>query len=378
MADVLVTSARTEAPYKGTSYLFYLLLSVSFLHGIFASGFIPILHQELEKGAGVAFSVYFLGLLLGQLVIFRFRSFSSKRWHFGLYEVLFGGSLVVMGIFASPMMLTVGRGLEGLVGGFATPLLFAQLVNAPCDLPAEKKIVRYNATFALGFVLGPVIVEVLIKWIDSYRPCLIILGSVFMLLSAFLAFKLPELKQENDEDLRLSKLFAGETWFEKFYSLFYSKSFYGFLLSFLTAYATVFFGKMPIFVLTLAMAVVFVVGQQVASRTVHYFNTLTLEIILPISVGLAVVVFWYTHWPGMFFVSAFLHAYLLFIALLHFTKHIESGREFALFNSMSDPGMVLGATLAYYGLNAAFVLVALSFLPLLYYRRLPALLKKDS
>ena len=74
--------------------------------------------------------------------------------------------------------------------------------------------------------------------------------------------------------------------------------------------------------------------------------------------------------------AALLHAYLLFIAFLNFTTQIQSGREFALFNSLADPGMVLGALSATLGLNGLLAVAALGLIPLLYWRQWPALFKK--
>jgi hypothetical protein len=99
--------------------LFPLLLIVFFLHGIFASGFIPILNHVLGTDASWAFAVYFGGLLVGQVAIYFFGWLSNKRWHLTFYEVIFGFSLILMG-YLPPDWLVLGRGIEGLAGGLAT------------------------------------------------------------------------------------------------------------------------------------------------------------------------------------------------------------------------------------------------------------------
>lgn len=356
--------------------LFYLLLWVAFLHGVFSSGFIPILNHVLGEQSSWAFAIYFMGLLLGQLAVYRFRIFSARRWSFTLYELIFGGSLVLMGIFASGTVLTLGRGLEGLAGGFATPLLFAQLVKAPNKAAVEQKIVRYNGIFALGFVLGPVIVELTMK-VLPYRLCLIGFGLFFMLLNLLLSPLLQKMDSVDEASLKFRHLFAGQEWFEKFYSLFYAKSFYGFLLSFVTSFAAVYFARWPISALTVSLAVLFICGQQLASRTLFRFHKQGLEILLPLGIGLTLMVFWLTQWPYLLFLAALQHSYLLFIAFLNFTTKMKSGREFALFNSLSDPGMILGALLAGLGLKLVWVLLLLGAFPLLYYRRIPELRRSD-
>jgi hypothetical protein len=85
------------------------------------------------------------------------------------------------------------------------------------------------------------------------------------------------------------------------------------------------------------------------------------------------ILFWASHWGVLLFVAALLHAYLLFIAFINFTTQIQSGREFALFNSLADPGMVLGALIATLGLNGGWIIAAISVIPLLYWRRWPRL-----
>jgi hypothetical protein len=120
-------------------FLLPLLLLVAFLHGVFASGFIPILNRMLGTQAGFAFALYFAGLVFGQLAIWRFGPLSRWRYSFSLYECLFGLSLVYMGTFKGSVILISGRGQEGLTAGLDTPVLFAQLVGAPSAMPSESR-----------------------------------------------------------------------------------------------------------------------------------------------------------------------------------------------------------------------------------------------
>ncbi|MBF2052521.1 MAG: MFS transporter [Candidatus Sericytochromatia bacterium] len=351
--------------------LFPLLLIVFFLHGIFASGFIPILNHVLGTDASWAFAVYFGGLLLGQVAIYFFGWLSNKRWHLTFYEIVFGFSLILMG-YLPPDWLVLGRGIEGLAGGLATPLLFAHMIHAPSKMSMAERIVRYNAVYALGYVLGPLILESTMQMM-TYRVCLLLFGIVFIVLILHLGSLLPELDEPAPHTLTFRSLFSGTSWFEKFYSLFFAKAFYGFLLSFIASFAMVYFGGWPISVLTVSLAVIFVFGQKLGERTLHRLYKRGLEIILPLSIALTMLLFWATEWRLLLFVAALQHAYLLFIAFINFTTQISSGREFALFNSISDPGMFLGALLAGLGLKATWVLLALACLPLLYWREWPRL-----
>ncbi|HEY9840090.1 MAG: hypothetical protein ACAI44_34110 [Candidatus Sericytochromatia bacterium] len=355
------------------SLLLSLLLVVSFLHGVFASGFIPILNRMLGAQAGFAFALYFAGLVLGQLAVWRFAVLSRWNRSFSLYEILFGLSLIYMGLFSGSGILISGRGIEGLAAGLATPLLFAQLVAAPSQMRIEQKIVRYNGIFALGFVLGPVLLSAGMNWFD-YRICLLCFGAGFVVLNLIMAPSLPTMEQPDEANLTLRHLFSGSSWFEKFATLFFGKIFYGFLLAFITSYAGSYFPGIPVPALTVILAVLFVGGNQLGAKTLKYFNKQSLEILLPLAIGMLLLAFWASHLGVLLFVAALLHAYLLFIAFINFTTQIQSGREFALFNSLADPGMVLGALAATLELRGTWIIAAVGLLPLLYWRRWPKLL----
>ncbi len=362
--------------------LFNLILLVSFLHGVFASGFIPILHDKLGDEASWPFALYFVGLLLGQLLIYWVGRLSQHRALFAVYEILFGASLIYMGFFDGRWVLTFGRGWEGIAAGLATPLLFTHLIMAPNSIENKTKIVRYNAVFALGYVLGPVFVKLTLLRFEI-QVFLLFSGLLFMAINASLIPMLPHFEPVPEEDLKLSKLFGNISWFDKFYSLFYGKCFYGFLLTFLTSYATVYFSwhlwKLDtVTLLTLILAFIFAGGQQVGAKTIRFFNPRGLEIVIPLSMCVTLLLFFTVKWGPLLLVAAVLQAYLLFIAFLNFTEKIRSGREFALFNSLSDPGMVIGAVCAGFGLKGALVVAALGVLPLLYWRHLPPVLKENT
>ena len=368
----MTLTASTDTAPARRQFLFPLLLAVAFLHGVFASGFIPILNKELGTQSGFAFALYFAGLVIGQLAIWRFGALSRSRLAFSIYEIGFGLSLIYMGLFAGAEALVSGRGLEGLAAGLATPLLFARLVAAPSPLSIEKRIVRYNGVFALGFVLGPQIIAFSISNFD-YRLCLLGFGFGFIALNIALAPFLPPMAQPDERSLKLGRLFAGSSWFEKFATLFYGKIFYGFLLAFVTAYAARYFAGIPVAALTVVLAVLFVAGNQLAAKTLHRFDKRGLEILLPLAIGGLLVLFYVSGMGWLLFVAALLHAYLLFIAFLNFTTQIQSGREFALFNSLADPGMVLGALCVTLGPPGLLAVALLGLLPLLYWRRWPRL-----
>ncbi|MGV3524079.1 MAG: MFS transporter [Candidatus Sericytochromatia bacterium] len=353
--------------------IFNTLLGLSFLHGVFASGLIPILNRQLGTEASWAFAAYFLAQLAGQVLVWRWGALSRWRGLFTVYELLFGASFLLMAVMPSTWLAT-GRGLEGLAAGLVLPLIFAHLARLPVQLPVAQRIVRYNGSFAGGYVLGPLLVELALQGL-SHRLCLLAFGGGLIALNLWLGPQLPALPQADENSLRLRQLFAGQDWFARFYSLFYAKCFYGFMLAFVTAYAGRYFASWPLSAITLSLACLFVAGQQIGARLEPRLHRRGLEILLPLGIGLTLFAMGLTGWGGLLYLAALQHALLLFLALLGFSLNMESGRAFALFNSLSDPGMVLGAVLASFGTSALGVMLLLGLLPLLYWRQWPRLFK---
>src|SRR5690606_10014389 len=139
---------------------------------------------------------YFIGLLVGQLVVYQFAALSKHRYLFTFYEILFALSFIYMGLFKGEMHLVIGRCLEGLAGGLATPLLFTNFISAPSSLPPKDRIVRYNALFALGYLTGPVIVEWTLKLFSNYSYTIFLLyfGLIFIAINFIMMPMLPKIK----------------------------------------------------------------------------------------------------------------------------------------------------------------------------------------
>ena len=70
-----------------------------------------------------------MGILIGQLLIYRYQKLSSNLKLFPLYEISFSFSLIFMAIFNNKTGFIGGRFVEGIFSGLAIPLLFAIIVN---------------------------------------------------------------------------------------------------------------------------------------------------------------------------------------------------------------------------------------------------------
>ena len=70
--------------------LLTLFLIVNFFHGVFSSGFVPILNKELGVDSALPFAMYFLWLLIGQFLIYKYSFLSKSKKSYAIYEIFFG------------------------------------------------------------------------------------------------------------------------------------------------------------------------------------------------------------------------------------------------------------------------------------------------
>jgi len=351
--------------------LYAILLCLNFLHGIFASGFVPILHEALGERSTLAFSLYFVGILLGQMAVYLWFSLSRSPRIYCLYEWLFGFSLFYMAIWSSPFGLSSGRFLEGLAAGLAIPVLFANVIQLQNVGSLGTRLVWFNSVFALGFVLGPPLIAVLMDHM-TYRTCLWLFGGVFLVIPAGLFFLIKKRdKPLSSESLTLKQVLSKGNWFETFYTLFLAKCFYGFLLTFTASHLMKYFQQLTLIQVMLILSGIYILGQIIASQlTSRSFPKEHLEVYAPLLLAASLLAFYVTHDPVYIFVAALFQSILVFVGYLNFGIQAASAREFALFNSLSDPAMILGSILAGLHLEGIWGLVLLSIVPLAVFLRM--------
>lgn len=343
----------------------FFIIILTFFHGVFSTGFMPILNKELGIESSLPFALYFLGILIGQFLIYKFARLSYTLKLFSLYEIFFGIPLIFMAIFNTKFGFSTGRFIEGFFGGLSTPLLFGLIINLKSLGTESKRLAGFNSLNALGFVLGPVVISQLINYFD-YKICLIAFSLLFIIISLiFSVYKTPELETQTNENLKIKDMFNDTNGFEKFYTFFITKSFYGFLLtsvpSFLLLYIT---EKTSISSVIVISAIIFVFGQIVIENLIKKFPREHLEIFIPVLLAISLTLFVYTKSINFIYISSFLHSMLAFLAYLNFSFKSNSIREFALFNLLSDPGMVMGAFLANLGIIGIWPIIFLMTIPL--------------
>jgi len=356
--------SQSEKSQRMHLFIALILLFLAFLHGAFASGFVPILNQALGPQAPWAFSLYFLGLLLGQLSIYLFERLNAKRWNYPLYEMGFGLSLIFMALCNNTPGFISGRLLEGLMGGLATPPLFNYLVTLNAFENVGKRVALFNSVFALGYVLGPVMVSGL-QLLMPYTRALNFSGLLFILIPILLLLLPTPHPPLPDRDLSLKKLLRENDWFEKFSTLFLAKGLYGYLIAFTAGYLNKFLPGFSIAKVMLAFSVLFVMGQILTERGLRVFPKKHLEVYLPLLIAALLLAFLVTHQIGFIFVLALFHSGLVYIGTLNFGLKAATAREFALFSCLSDPAMIIGAGLASFGLAGVWGILLLLLLPAL-------------
>jgi MFS family permease len=321
------------------------LLIICFLHGIFASGFIPILNSELKEQASLAFSIYFAGIFIGQASIYAFKTLSARFKSYPLYEILFSFTLIFMGINLTTSGLIFGRFIEGLFAGMALPMLFALLVKLDDFMKLSLRIAAFNSIFSLGFVLGTPLIEYSIQSVEI-KSILVSFGFLLIALS-MLFYILPWKISLNSEAPHPRELLKLEIFKERFLGLFIAKTYYGLILALLSASAIPAMGQYSLSMMIILIAIIFILGQIAAVPLQQYFPKDHVFHLAPLFLAFAVI--------GMKFTSSFLpfliltsffHSILLFASLKNLGEMPTGARGFALYNAITDLGLVLGGLLS--------------------------------
>ncbi|MFN8578874.1 MAG: MFS transporter [Candidatus Sericytochromatia bacterium] len=341
-----------------------IVVILTFLHGIFSTGFMPILNKELGLESSFPFALYFLGILLGQSLIYKYTKLSYTLKLFFIYETLFGFSLLFMSIFSNKLGFNIGRLLEGLFAGLSTPLLFSLIINLKDIYTESKRLAIFNSLTAIGFVLGPLVISELINNIP-YKICLVIFALIFIIISSIFSFyKTPEPDLTLNEETSLKNILISKDSFGKFSTMFLAKSFYGFLLTSIPSFLLVYIKEqISISKIILLSAFIFVIGQIIIENIIKKFPKEHLEVYLPVLLAISLSLFFYTQSINFIYLACFIHSMLAFLGYLNFSLKTTSLREFALFNLITDPAMVIGAFLATIGVSGIWVIILIMFIP---------------
>ena len=340
--------------------LIRLLVTLTLLDGVVVSGLVPILSEELGERSSLAFSVYFAGVLVGQLLIYAFRALSRDPRIAVVYQLALAGAMAFMAVAPFELGLIVGRGWEGLAAGLVLPLVFDLAARAGPPAQKEQRLAWVNSAFAIGFVSGPLFVEAVSMAssprlaIGAYAIALVL--SALTLLTFAARSALPSTATEGD------RVPLGG--FDEIFPLFFAKTLYGFSLAFAASHTASHFAPFSMTGLMLVMSVTFVGGQLLGNLASRRAPRAWLIVALPTLAAVLMAVYVSVGVWWLFLFLVLVHSMTVLIAYAGVTGTPGGARAFALFNSASDPGMLLGAALSGLGLLGGAGIVVLGLLPL--------------
>ena len=344
-------------------FIFISFLVLCFFQGIFLSGFIPILKQELAKQASLAYSLYFLGLVLGQLAIYRIAKLSRTKRMFCLYQLLFSSTLIFMGLSQGAWSLIFGRFLEGLAAGLALPLLFANIVESKALGNVNTRIALFNSFYILGFILGPILLEYLLQFY-RYQSCLISFSMFFIAIVVGLFFMFGTEKFPEDNQ-KTPQIFDNWNVIKNVALFFFTKSIYGYVLSFVPAHASVYLSeKTTVGMMMVHLSGILILSQILHERLLRIVSKHFIELFYPMAVSLCCIGLLGMELISTIYVMVFFHSALVLVSYGNFAGKQKSVRSFALYNCLSDPGMFIGASLAIWGIQGSIGIILLSLIPL--------------
>ncbi|MFN8369266.1 MAG: MFS transporter [Bacteriovoracaceae bacterium] len=353
--------------------LLFLLVNC-FLHGTFASGIIPVLNFYIKENSGFPFSAYFLGIVLGQFLIIANAKLSRKSLSYTFFEVCFGLSLILMGLSTTLTHFIYSRFIEGVFAGLSLPLLFRLVTLNQAIVDKSKKIALFNSVFAVGIVIGPSYVTILNNYFE-FSNILKVNGTVFIIINIALHFVIYKMNLfENYEDNNsfliplASYLKEKVKLFRNYLTLFYAKFFYGMLLSATSCYFYIYFpSNLSIQKFLLMVSVAFIVGQLIVVTILKFINRKKVDIYSPILAAISLISFVLTKEMLFLFMAVIFQSSLLLVGQLNIGEKPDKIRDFALFNLMTDPGMVLGSTLATLKFNGLVLACLFSLIPMSYF-----------
>jgi hypothetical protein len=209
----------------------------------------------------------------------------------------------------------------------------------------------------IGFVVGPPLVEILLR-ATTARWLLALAGAACVVMAVGIRTLLPARTVDNDASG--AALAASAGWWATFYLIFLAKCVYGFVLPYTADHLAPALAPLTLAQIMVLISGAAVVGQAaavpLAGRLPAFVYPTALAALL---VGLRV-----TSVAWLLFPAAVVHALVLHAGLTSAAARPGGARDFAIVNSLSDPGMVLGSALAAVGPHGLVGLAALSVLPL--------------
>jgi MFS family permease len=329
-----------------------------FLVGAGASFVIPFVREGAGDQAAVVFGAYFATMVGASLVTFRVDAIRHWRYGVPVTSALYLLSFVIMGTLPAPFGFILGRALEGVAVGMRMPLLFRDAMTAEAKA-RDWMIAAMNSLYAIGYVGGPFLASLVLLAV-SPRNALIGFGVVTVVFSVAMEAARPggALGLERDDAHVLPPI-------SRFTLLLVAKFFYGFLLVSITAANRPKLFSNDISIVFLVLAVVFMIGQSIATWLVAHASIDALGLRLALLLSVLCVAFALRPGTLTLLGAALIQANLFFVGFRAIGTKPADSKTYALFAALSDPGSALGAFAGRLGTNGAYLVALVALVPAL-------------
>ena len=147
---------------------------------------------------------------------------------------------------------------------------------------------------------------------------------------------------------------------------FFTKSIYGYVLSFVPAHASNYLSEdTTVGMMMLHLSGILIISQVIHERLLRVVPKHVIELFYPMAVSACCIFFLGMELISTMYVIVFFHSALVLVSYGNFAGQQKSVRSFALYNCLSDPGMFVGASLAILGVQGSMGIIVLSCIPLI-------------
>ncbi len=184
-------SSSSFVPSVGPILFLVGIFFINFLSRIILSPLMPTIEGDLKIGHDEAGGFFFL-ITLGYCIGLPLSGFISSRLQHRKTIVLsafaVGGALIWIGLMRYLWGIRIGLILMGLAAGFYLPSGISTLTSLVSQRHWGKAIAMHELAPNLGFVVAPILAEVLLVWC-SWQGILVLIGLASWMIGFVFAFR---------------------------------------------------------------------------------------------------------------------------------------------------------------------------------------------
>jgi MFS family permease len=345
------------------------------LGGLGVSGMVPMfrLHHE-EISVELTYFIYFFFSFAMQMGVYFFKPLRRVQPMFLISQVGFALTMIGFGLYSisnpaqwNSFYVLALRMLEGLSMGLAMPLAFEMIVQADSKLKVAQKILFLNLANLLGFILGAPLFDLLTGQGEA-GWLFVGIGAVTFCFGLVLHFsKMPSVVEPAVE-LKPEVALQGR-WTERYFFNFLAKLFFGYLLTMIAVDA----GFLPfsLRMIPVVLAAVFFIAQVILVQVLKRTSVTRLEVPIVVLLSLSLALHLGTGSYLWILLAMGFQSMVQFVGLEKISETPQTSKEFALINSMSDPGQILGAAICQFkGVSPEVWIMLVALLPLFWRKKI--------